>query len=150
MSADLRARKIKKREYYIYVTAFIASVVLGILSLFYTDLWSEEVLVYEPPFLRILELFVWVASTLFSIGIAYSVNQQGDKKDFWYRYLSLIWPISIILIVPFLILWIVGFLLGILDDVKYQYADFILLLTVTGLDLLLVYFWMKRTASIHL
>ncbi|MFJ7994292.1 hypothetical protein ACIQY5_19215 [Peribacillus frigoritolerans] len=66
--------------------------------------------VIEPSnTLDIVDVFSFLVINLVGIYMAYTLNQRGDGKKFWFRYFSLYVPLAIRFIVLVSVIMIVGY-----------------------------------------
>ena len=140
MAADLRAHKIGKKEYWFYTAAFVASIAV---SLYYI-VFSTTQLVYEPAHLKVIDIVLVFILNVGTIFIAYVANKKGDRKDFWYRYVGIVFPIGILLGLAFFCLAVLGITFAIVDLEVYAYPDFILECIFTGSFFYFMWKYMRR------
>ena len=74
-------------------------------------LLTYPVLLVTQPFniLDIIDMIIYLVINLVGIYMAYRINQRGDGKRFWFRYISLYVPLTLRFIVLVLVVTIVGY-----------------------------------------
>lgn len=143
MAADLRAHKIGKKEYWFYAAAFVASICV---SLYYI-LFSTIQTIYEPAYLKILNIVLVFILNVGTVFVAYVANKKGDRKDFWYRYVGITFPIGILLGLAALCLVVLGVTFEIVDPEVYAYKDFVFEGIFAGAFFYFTWKYMSRIAS---
>jgi len=79
--------------------------------LFALALLAYPVFFVTEPFntLDIVEMFSFLVINLVGIYMAYTINQRGDRKEFWFRYFSLNVPLAIRFIIFLSVIMIIGY-----------------------------------------
>ncbi len=128
MADDLRLNKIGRGEFLCYAGLFIVGGLFMILSSLSPSDSPDDFfsITYSPEFLRYIESLLYFIATLGIIVLAYTINKSGDNQKFWYRYLSISFPIGIIMSVIFIITLFIFAILGVIDPEVFAYTDLLL------------------------
>ncbi|MES2931581.1 MAG: hypothetical protein V4682_02680 [Patescibacteria group bacterium] len=144
MAEDLRADKVGKREFYVYSGVFVIAIVCGVLMM--VGIWDLDI-AYRPEYLEASDEVLAILASLGSLLLAYHVNKKGDGKRFWYRYLSLGFPIGVVLGAVGFAVFILATMFGIVSIEYSGYADSVILAVLYGLSIFMTWKYMKMVAS---
>ncbi|MES2994900.1 MAG: hypothetical protein V4681_02635 [Patescibacteria group bacterium] len=142
MARDLGEEKIGKGEFYAYVTVFVAA------NLFFVAfLVGLEPLIYVPAWLELADKGLAILFILATLALGYQENKRGDGKRFWYRFISLGFPIAIITTVPLIIAISIFVIMGLIDINAFGYIDLLLAIPFYILGLYLTVKYMRVAAG---
>lgn len=144
MVADLRQGKVGKIEYRIYTAFFVIGTLLSLLIAFGP---GDGVILYRSPILEFFDRVLGAVVTFGTIALAYYVNKKGDNKRFWYRYISLMIPIGIVLSAAGFVFFAFAAIIGIINIEYYGYSDLTLFILFYIAAVLILYESMKRVAT---
>ncbi|MFF2856555.1 hypothetical protein [Peribacillus sp. NPDC058002] len=87
--------------------------------------------------LDIVDMFSYLVINLVGIYMAYTINQRGDGKEFWFRYFSLYVPLAIRFIVLLSVIMIVGYtVLSLIDpSISLDETNWFDLITSIGTEI---------------
>lgn len=145
MANDLRENKIGRGEFFCY--AFLSILGAVYVTLEILGVVPTEYLLYEPAYLGLVDNFLSVISIVGITAYAYYINKNGDHKDFWYRYLSLGFPIAINLLVISIIAGFFAGMFGLMDLEKTTYADLVLEIGFIGISFYFTHKYMSKIAQ---
>jgi hypothetical protein len=144
MVSDLRQERVGTYEFYIYAALFVIGSLFSLLVAF--GIWDGAVL-YRSPLLEFADRILGVVVSFGTIPLAYYINKKGDHKRFWYRYVSLMVPIGIVLSAAGFVFFAFAALIGIINIEYYGYSDLVLFLVFYALAVLLLWESMKRVST---
>jgi len=142
MAEALSQRQVGKGEFYCYAGLYI----LGTILVFYFYINGEFAeTVYEPAFLKNIEIAIVALGTILSIAITYHANKSGDNSDFWYRFFSMNFAIGIFILLISIPIIFILYITGILTD-SISYPDILLEIVFLVLSLYLIHKYIKQIA----
>ncbi len=144
MVQDLRHERVGTYEFYAYTAIFILGTFFSLLLVF--GPWEGAVL-YRSPILEFFDRVLGGVVTLGSIALAYYINKKGDNKRFWYRYVSIMIPIGIILGAAGFVFFAFAAIIGFIDIEYYAYSDLFLFIVLYIAALLIIWESMKRVST---
>jgi hypothetical protein len=147
MADDLKEHLIGRGEFYCYAGFFVLAFAYSIALLLNIANPFEETYVYDPAYLRQMENILGFGGTIAMVWIAWATNKAGDNSDFWYRYMSLSFPIAIWTLIAAFILGILGVIVGLIDVEVVGYADIFLQCALLALILYWTRKYMARIAQ---
>lgn len=139
MARDLRAEKIGKGEFSAYLVVFI--VATGYLLWFAAGMMTDYT--YASPVLGAVDRALMVLVTIATLALAYYANKQGDGKRFWYRYISLSFPIALILAVIGFAIYVIGGISNIISIDVFGYPDLVIETLLYAVGLYWTYKYMR-------
>ncbi len=144
MVSDLRQEKVGTYEFYAYAALFVIGSIFSLLLAF--GIWDGAVL-YRSPVLEFADRVLGVIVSFGTIPLAYYINKKGDNKRFWYRYLSLMIPIGIVLGAAGFVFFAFAAIVGIINIEYYGYSDLALFILFYIAAVAILYESMKRVAT---
>jgi len=142
MAQALKEEKVGKGEFVAYAIIFAAFCLLLVVP--FTGAYDY---LYIPAWLKWAEFGVEVLLLIGITALAYYLNKKGDGKRFWYRYLSISFPIAVILIPVGIAVLTLSLLIGFTQLEFYGYTDLVLLILLAMPSLYLTVKYMRQIAS---
>lgn len=146
MAQDLRSGKVSDLEFFFYLLVFVLALVVYAASFFWEPL--QFGLVYDPAWLEWANLALCAIATVGITLYAHNVNKAGDGLRFWFRYISISWPIGFMLGVVLTALFMMVLEpLGIVDTTVSSYVDLAISIIFYGLIAYLTGKYMRQIAG---
>lgn len=149
MAEDLRVEKVGKKEFFFYCLFFILTT--GFFAVFETlqflGLRFTGSYYYESVFFETIYWAVSLLSFLPVFVIPYYTNKAGDGKRFWYRFLSLDFPVNLVTWVFFFVVYFVTGIFGLVNSETFNYYDLFFIIAADAIYFYLIWKYMKSIAS---
>lgn len=143
MANALRSNKVGRLEFGFYCVTFV----LGVLLCVAYVLNMLDAPAYEPAILKTVDRILFWISIIAMLAIAYYANRRIGGKQFWYRFISLSFPLGIWVGLVTIALFIAATIIGLIDIYVYRYPDVLLVLFSTLLGCFWTWKYMLRIGS---
>lgn len=81
MALAVQEGNVGRKEYLLYILIFVAVYLFGVLLML-----NEQI---ENSLMRRTSYALYALNSLLPFAVALAANQRGDKKNFWYRFISI-------------------------------------------------------------